>query len=94
MRIVFVERQVGTRNEYVTNLWMVETSGAERRQFTEGGKDSASHWSPDGAHRVRSGEGQSAAADPHHRAAGLRLAAAGDGFRRSIEIDNNRCSVA
>lgn len=47
-RIVFVKKHVGEKNEYVTNLWMVDADGGEPRQFTSGGKDSAPQWSPDG----------------------------------------------
>lgn len=47
-RIVFVEKHVGEKNEYVTNLWMVDSGGGTPRQFTSGGKDSQPRWSPDG----------------------------------------------
>ena len=58
-RIVFVEKHVGQRNEYVSNLWIVDAfARAEHgaipmgrngspRQFTEGGTDSSPRWSPD-----------------------------------------------
>ena len=47
--IVFVKKHIGKKNEYVSNLWMVDTSGRDApRQFTSGGKDSYPRWSPDG----------------------------------------------
>ncbi len=49
-QIVFVRKHVGEKNEYVTNLWMVDTRGGrEPVQFTNGGKDGSPRWSPDGA---------------------------------------------
>ncbi|MCH8921653.1 MAG: S9 family peptidase [Planctomycetes bacterium] len=51
--IVFVKKHVGEKNNYVSNLWMVDTSGetggGPPRQFTSGEKDSAPQWSPDGS---------------------------------------------
>lgn len=48
-RILFVEKQVGKKNDYVRNLWIVDADGkSEPRQFTSGGKDSQPQWSPDG----------------------------------------------
>lgn len=48
--IVFTKKQVGAKNEYVTNLWLADVSGkTEPRQFTSGGKDSHPRWSPDGS---------------------------------------------
>jgi len=47
-RIVFVEKHVGEKNEYVTNLFLTDTATGETRQFTHAGKDSAPRWSPDG----------------------------------------------
>jgi acylaminoacyl-peptidase len=56
--VVFVEKRVGEKNDYVTNLWMVSATlgtgrnagggWGEPRQFTNGGKDSHPRWSPDG----------------------------------------------
>lgn len=55
--IVFVSKQVGDKNDYLTNLWIAsapEPRTGRRsprwtvRQFTAGGKDSAPEWSPDG----------------------------------------------
>ena len=52
--ILFVEKHVGEKNEYETNLWLVATNGAranssgEPRQFTSGKRDSHGRWSPDG----------------------------------------------
>jgi dipeptidyl aminopeptidase/acylaminoacyl peptidase len=44
--IVFVKKHVNEKNEYVTNLWMVDALGqTEPRQFTSGGKDSHPRWS-------------------------------------------------
>jgi dipeptidyl aminopeptidase/acylaminoacyl peptidase len=49
-RVVFVRKHVGTKNDYVTDLWMVGTAaGAEPARFTSGGKDGHPRWSPDGA---------------------------------------------
>jgi dipeptidyl aminopeptidase/acylaminoacyl peptidase len=46
--IVFVHKQAGPRNEYVTNLWRVDTAGGAATQFTSGGRDAQPRWSPDG----------------------------------------------
>jgi dipeptidyl aminopeptidase/acylaminoacyl peptidase len=52
--ILFVEKHVGEKNEYESNLWVVATAGnrtnsaAEPRQFTSGKRDSHGRWSPDG----------------------------------------------
>lgn len=55
--IVFVEKHVGEKNEYVRNLWIVDTGGKQPpRQFTSGGKDSAPRWSPDGSKIAFAGE--------------------------------------
>ncbi|MCH8043571.1 MAG: S9 family peptidase [Planctomycetes bacterium] len=47
--IVFVKKHVGEKNNYVSNLWIVDTDGGQPRQFTSGEKDSAPQWSPDGS---------------------------------------------
>ena len=48
-QIVFVKKHVGNKNQYVTNLWIVESSGKSGpRQFTSGDKDTSPSWSPDG----------------------------------------------
>ena len=52
--MVFVEKHVGEKNEYASNLWMVSRDGpsagwGDARQFTAGGKDTHPRWSPDGA---------------------------------------------
>ncbi|MBL1216276.1 MAG: S9 family peptidase [Planctomycetes bacterium] len=48
-QVAFVKKHVGTKNEYVTNLWLVPSAGdAEPRQFTTGGRDASPRWSPDG----------------------------------------------
>ena len=52
--ILFVEKHVGGKNEYETNLWVVATDGtgarhsSEPRQFTSGKRDAHGRWSPDG----------------------------------------------
>ena len=55
-RIVFVKKHVGEKNNYVSNLWTVDTCGetasGQPRQFTAGEKDSAPQWSPDGSQIV------------------------------------------
>jgi len=49
-RIVFTRKHVGEKNEYVSNLWIVNARGDEApRQFTSGGRDSHPRWSPDGS---------------------------------------------
>jgi dipeptidyl aminopeptidase/acylaminoacyl peptidase len=49
--IAFVKKHTHPeKNEYVTNLWIVDTSRKSKpRQFTNGGKDSSPRWSPDGS---------------------------------------------
>jgi dipeptidyl aminopeptidase/acylaminoacyl peptidase len=47
-RMVFVVKTVGSKNEYKSNLWMVDTAGGKARRFSGGDKDSAPAWSPDG----------------------------------------------
>ncbi|MCH8273753.1 MAG: S9 family peptidase [Armatimonadetes bacterium] len=47
-RVLFSKKHVGEKNEYVTNLWVVDADGGEPRQFTSGGKDGHGRWSPDG----------------------------------------------
>jgi dipeptidyl aminopeptidase/acylaminoacyl peptidase len=53
--ILFVEKHVGEKNDYETNLWLVAADGSraslpgEPRQFTSGKRDSHGRWSPDGA---------------------------------------------
>lgn len=47
--VLFTRKHVGTKNEYVTNLWLVAADGqSPPRQFTSGGKDGHGRWSPDG----------------------------------------------
>jgi dipeptidyl aminopeptidase/acylaminoacyl peptidase len=50
-RVAFVSTTVSTeRDEYLSNIWVVETAGDEPRRFTTGSRrDSAPRWSPDGA---------------------------------------------
>jgi dipeptidyl aminopeptidase/acylaminoacyl peptidase len=47
-RIAFVRKHAGEKNEYVTNIWMVDVAGGEPRQFTAGGKDTHPRWSCSG----------------------------------------------
>ena len=46
--VLFTHKHVGEKNNYVTNLWIIETRGGQARQFTSGGKESHGRWSPDG----------------------------------------------
>jgi dipeptidyl aminopeptidase/acylaminoacyl peptidase len=51
--ILFVEKHVGEKNDYETNLWLVAADSsrgkaAEPRQFTSGKRDAHGRWSPDG----------------------------------------------
>jgi len=46
--VVFVRKHFGEKNDYVTNLWQVDTEGGDPRPFTSGGKDGHPRWSPDG----------------------------------------------
>ncbi len=48
-RIVFVEKHVGKKNEYITNLWIAPTGAGEPVKFTDGSRDRAPAWSPDGS---------------------------------------------
>ena len=55
-RVLFTHKQVGEKNQYVTNLWIAPTKPSSRKtsaasspvQFTSGGKDGSGRWSPDG----------------------------------------------
>jgi dipeptidyl aminopeptidase/acylaminoacyl peptidase len=48
-RILFSKKHVGEKNNYVTNLWMLDcNSRGSTTQFTSGGKDGNGRWSPDG----------------------------------------------
>ncbi|MDY7110113.1 MAG: S9 family peptidase [Planctomycetota bacterium] len=48
-RILFSRKHVGEKNEYITNLWMVDADGkSDPVPFTNGGKDSHGRFSPDG----------------------------------------------
>ena len=47
--VVFVEKTVGEKNDYLTHLWIVGADGGEAQRFTHGGKDSSAAWSPDGS---------------------------------------------
>jgi len=47
-RILFTHKATGDKNNYVTNLWIVDVDDPEARSFTSGGKDSHGRWSPDG----------------------------------------------
>ena len=49
-RILFTRKHAGEKNEYATNLWMVETSDkAKPQQFTSSGQDGHGRFSPDGS---------------------------------------------
>jgi acylaminoacyl-peptidase len=45
----FVRKHVGDKNEYVSNIWLACAEGNGTRQFTNGGRDRAPRWSPDGS---------------------------------------------
>jgi len=49
-RVAFVVTQLSEeRDEYLSNIWMVDVTGGEPRRFTTGPKrDTAPRWSPDG----------------------------------------------
>src|SRR5262245_7346767 len=50
--VVFVRKEIGEKNEYLNNLWMVRRAGSsgweQPRQFTSGNKDAHPRWSPQG----------------------------------------------
>ncbi len=46
--ILFTKKHVGDKNDYLTNLWVVDADSGAARQFTSSGKDSGGRWSPDG----------------------------------------------
>ncbi len=49
-QVVFAVKTVGSKNNYETNLWIVDADGREApRPFTSGNKDSSPRWSPDGS---------------------------------------------
>ncbi len=48
-RILFTRKHAGEKNEFASNLWMVETSRENKpQQFTSSGKDGHGRFSPDG----------------------------------------------
>ena len=47
-RVAFVHKSFGKKNNYVTNIWMVDSDRGEPYQFTTGNRDGAPAWSPDG----------------------------------------------
>ncbi len=51
-RVAFVVTTLNQdKDEYVSNIWMVDTTGGTPRRFTSGPKrDTAPRWSPDGTH--------------------------------------------
>lgn len=50
-RLLMTRSHVGSQNEYLGNLWIVDTQGRRSpRQFTSGDHDSHGRWSPDGRH--------------------------------------------
>ena len=50
-RVVYAQQWANTeKNQYFTNLWLVETCGREPRRFTQGDqRDGSARWSPDGS---------------------------------------------
>src|SRR5919197_5382268 len=50
-RVVFVVTTLSEdQDEYLSNIWVVETAGGEPRRFTTGPKrDTVPRWSPDGS---------------------------------------------
>ncbi len=56
-RVAFVRREIGSKNDYRTDIWMVaadsESTGgrpkSEANRFTNTGRDGAPAWSPDGS---------------------------------------------
>lgn len=49
--VLFTEKTVGEKNDYLTRIWIVDADGgSEARPFTAGPKDSYARWSPDGEH--------------------------------------------
>ena len=50
-RVAFVVTMLSAeRDEYLSNIWVVDTAGGTPRRFTTGpGRDTAPRWSPDGA---------------------------------------------
>ena len=51
-RVAFVVTTLSEeKDEYSSNIWLVEVAGGEPRRFTTGPKrDTAPRWSPDGSH--------------------------------------------
>ena len=51
-RVAFVVTMLSDdKDQYLSNIWMVDTAGGEPRRFTTGPKrDSMPRWSPDGTH--------------------------------------------
>ena len=47
-RIAFVHKKIGNKNNYVTNIWMMNADRGEPFQFTAGDRDGTPIWSPDG----------------------------------------------
>ena len=47
--VLFTQKTVGEKNNYVTNLWTVPAGGGDPVQFTTRGKDGHGRWSPDGS---------------------------------------------
>lgn len=46
--IAFINKRVGERNDYESNVWITGTDGGGATQFTQGGRDDMPRWSPDG----------------------------------------------
>jgi acylaminoacyl-peptidase len=64
-RIVLVRKHVGDKNDFVSNLWMVDCDEGDPRQFTSGGRDRAPEWSPDGRQIAFVGEREKARPQIH-----------------------------
>ena len=47
-RVAFVHKKIGSKNNYVTNIWMMDSDRGAPVQFTNGSRDGAPAWSPDG----------------------------------------------
>ena len=43
--VAFVHKKIGSKNNYVTNIWMMDTDRETPVQFTNGSRDGALAWS-------------------------------------------------
>ncbi|MCL6623111.1 MAG: S9 family peptidase [Fimbriimonadales bacterium] len=48
--ILFCKRRAGEKNQYVSQLWVVPSTGGAPQPFTKGERDAHGRWSPDGKH--------------------------------------------